>query len=116
MQSQETAILTKLMRDPRLGNSQQSQELFRELGDIANLSGVETSPLLRAARFANTFNTMSDNMFKSAIFSREIDKMISIDPDGVFKKRGINGLSDLLKQEKFGFVGEKLLLVLWMRL
>ncbi len=107
MQSQETAILTKLMRDPRLGNSQQSQELFRELGDIANLSGVETSPLLRAARFANTFNTMSDNMFKSAIFSREIDKMISIDPDGVFKKRGINGLSDLLKQEKFGFVGEK---------
>jgi len=107
MQSQETAILTKMLRDPRLGNSQQAQELFRELGDIANLTGAETSPLLRAARFSNTFNTMSDNMFKSAIFSREIDKMISIDPDGIFKKQGINGLSDLLKKEKFGFVGEK---------
>jgi len=107
MQSQETAILTRMLRDPRLGNSNQAQELFRELGDIAQLSGVETSPLLRAARFANTFNTMSDNMFKSAIFAREIDKMIAIDPDDIFKKAGINGLDDLMKREKFGFVGEK---------
>jgi len=107
MQSQETAILTKMLRDPRLGNSQQAQELFRELGDIAQLSGVESSPLLRAARFANTFNTMSDNMFKSAIFAREINKMISIDPDNTLKKAGINNLSDLLKKEKFGFIGEK---------
>ena len=107
MQSQETAILTKMLRDPRLGNSNQAQELFRELGDIAQLSGVETSPLLRAARFANTFNTMSDNMFKSAIFAREIDKMIAIDPDNILKKKGINGLSDLLKKGKFEFVDEK---------
>jgi hypothetical protein len=107
MQSQETAILTRMLRDPRLGNSNQAQELFRELGDIAQLSGVETSPLLRAARFANTFNTMSDNMFKSAIFAREIDKMIAIDPDDIFKKAGINGLDDLMKREKFGFIGEK---------
>ena len=107
MQSQETAILTKMMRDPRLGNSNQAQELFRELGDIAGLSGVESSPMLKAARFANSFNTMSDNMFKSAIFSREIDKMIKIDADGFYAKKGITGLDDLLKKEKFGYIGEK---------
>ena len=107
MQSQEAAILTKMLRDPRLQYSNQAQEMFRELGDIAQLSGFEASPMLKAARFANTFNTMSDNMFKSAIFTREINKMIQIDPDGEFAKRGIKGLDDLLKREKFGFIGDK---------
>ena len=107
MQSQEAAILTKMLRDPRLQYSNQAQEMFRELGDIAQLSGFEASPMLKAARFANGFNTMSDNMFKSAIFTREINKMIQIDPDGVFKKANINGLDDLLKREKFGFIGDK---------
>ena len=109
MQSQETAILTKIMRDPRLGRSAQAQEMFRELGDIAGISGVESSPMLRAARFANTFNTMSDNMFKSAIFSREIDKAIALDPDGVFKKAGIRGLDDFLKKRKFSSLDNKII-------
>ena len=107
MQSQETAIIVKMMRDKRLKHSNQAHELFRELGDIANISGVENTPMLRSARFFNTFNTMSDNMFKSAIFSREINKMIKTDADNVFKKAGINGLDDLLKKEKFGYVGDK---------
>ena len=109
MQSQETAILTKIMRDPRLGRSAQAQEMFRELGDIAGISGVESSPMLRSARFFNTFNTMSDNMFKSAIFSREIDKAIALDPDGVFKKAGINGLDDFLKKRKFNSLDNKII-------
>lgn len=109
MQSQETAILTKIMRDPRLGRSAQAQEMFRELGDIAGISGVESSPMLRAARFFNTFNTMSDNMFKSAIFSREIDKAIALDPDGVFKKAGIRGLDDFLKKRKFSSLDNKMI-------
>ena len=109
MQSQETAILTKIMRDPRLGRSAQAQEMFRELGDIAGISGVESSPMLRSSRFFNTFNTMSDNMFKSAIFSREIDKAIALDPDGVFKKAGINGLDDFLKKRKFSSLDNKMI-------
>lgn len=109
MQSQETAILTKIMRDPRLGRSSQAQEMFRELGDIAGISGIESSPMIRSARFFNTFNTMSDNMFKSAIFSREIDKAIAIDPDGVFKKAGINGLDDFLKKRKFNSLDNKMI-------
>ena len=109
MQSQETAILTKIMRDPRLGRSAQAQEMFRELGDIAGISGVESSPMIRSARFFNTFNTMSDNMFKSAIFSREIDKAIALDPDGVFKKAGIRGLDDFLKKRKFSSLDNKMI-------
>jgi len=48
-------------------------------------------------------------MFKSAIFAREIDKAIAIDPDGVFKKAGINGLDDFLKKRKFNSLDNKLI-------
>ena len=52
--------------------------------------------MLNTARFFNKFNTLSDNVFKSAIFSREIDKLIKTDAGNEFAKKGINGLSDLV--------------------
>ena len=83
IQSEDTAVLVKMFKDPKLGNSEKAQELFRSLGDIGNSVtskiGTQNSRMMRVASLLNGFNTMSDNMFKTAIFSREIDKLIKID-------------------------------------
>ena len=106
LQSEDTAVLIRMFKDPTLGNSDRAKQLFRELGDIGQLAGNDQSRLMKTARFFNTFNTMSDNLFKSAVFSREIDKMIKadifVDPktgktsSRGFKENGINNLSDLV--------------------
>ena len=39
IQSEDTAVLVKMFKDPTLGNSERAKELFRELGDIGQLAG-----------------------------------------------------------------------------
>ena len=109
LQGIDTAILTKVFKDPKLGNSDLAKQLFRELGDIGVSVGEGSGNMLRTARFLNKFNTLSDNVFKSAIFSREIDKLIKTDVTGAFKKENINGLSDLISQNKFRLMDDKAL-------
>jgi len=105
----DTEILTKVFRDPKLGNSDIAKQLFRELGDIGTSVGPDSGNMLKTARFMNKFNTMSDNVFKSAIFSREIDKLIKTDAADVFAKKGINGLSDLVSSGNFKLMDDKAL-------
>jgi len=120
IQSEDTAVLVKMFKDKNLGNSEKALELFRELGDIGNSTkimssggnsqiGTHNSRLMRAAAFANILNTYSDNMFKAAIFSREIDKLIRIDAGNQFKKNGIESLSDLVSSGNFRMVDDKAL-------
>ena len=47
------------------------------MGDIGNLTGTEGG-LTAIARKLNFLNTMSDNMFKRAIFSRELNKLTQL--------------------------------------
>ena len=100
----ETAALDLMFRDPRFKKSNLAKEIFREMGDIGELTGQEGG-LLWVARKANYLNTMSDNMFKRAIFSREIDKQLRaagepgglkgffdrnyLDPDAAKKSQGM---------------------------
>jgi hypothetical protein len=109
LQGIDTAILAKVFKDPKLGNSDLAKQLFRELGDIGVSVGEDSGNMLKTARFLNKFNTLSDNVFKSAIFSREIDKLIKTDVTGAFKKENINGLSDLISQNKFRLMDDKAL-------
>ena len=109
LQGIDTAILTKVFRDPKLGNSDIAKQLFRELGDIGTSVGDDSGNMLKTARFLNKFNTLSDNVFKSAIFSREIDKLIKTDAADVFKKKNINGLSDLVSSGNFRMMDDKAL-------
>jgi hypothetical protein len=109
LQGIDTAILTKVFKDPKLGNSDVAKQLFRELGDIGTSVGADSGNMLKTARFLNKFNTLSDNIFKSAIFSREIDKLIKIDAADVFAKKGINGLSDLVSSGNFRMMDDKAL-------
>jgi hypothetical protein len=105
MQSVDTAILTRFFKDPTLGNSENAIKLFRELGDVGVLDASSDHGLMiKGAKFLNTLNTMSDNMFKSAVFSREIDKIIRTDVDGTFIKQitkatpnGVTDLASLMK-------------------
>jgi hypothetical protein len=87
--SVETAALELLFRDSRFKNNKIAAELFREMGDIAEETDSQTG-LLWVARKANILNTMSDNMFKRAIFSREIDKAL--------RASGQGSLSDFFKK------------------
>ncbi len=102
--SVETEALFQVMRDPKFGQSKTVQRLLREMGDIGDLTGAEGG-LLGVSRKLNGLNTMSDNMFKRAIFSREINKQIRANPFDVIQKDGttltINSLNDALKTGNF---------------
>jgi len=87
--SVETQALNMLLTDPRFGKNKLAQELFRDLADIAEETDATTG-IMWLARKANVLNTMSDNMFKRAIFSREIDKAL--------RASGQGGLSDFFKK------------------
>ena len=73
-----------------------------KMGDVANHVGDDNSNVLRVARFFNTLNTKSDNMFKRAIFAREMNKALLA---GGFE----DGLNGLLKTGRFGDVDEKMI-------
>lgn len=78
--SAETQALARMMQEDTLGKSAIGQRLFMEMGDVADhMDKGEIfldKGLLRLARFGNTFNSMSDNMFKRAILGRELNKSI----------------------------------------
>ena len=71
--SWETEALELLFRDKRFADSDTAKMLFREMGDVGEEVSTEGG-IVKVARMANVLNTMSDNLFKRAIFSREIDK------------------------------------------
>lgn len=73
MRSWETEALNLLFRDERFQKSDLARQLFREMGDVGNLTGTEGG-IVKVARMANFLNTISDNLFKRAVFAREIDK------------------------------------------
>jgi len=75
MRSWETEALNLLFRDERFQKSDLARQLFREMGDVGNLTGTEGG-IVRVARMANFLNTISDNLFKRAVFAREIDKFM----------------------------------------
>jgi len=73
--STETVALERLFKDDLLGNNPMAQQLFRDMADVGEQTGTERG-LIGFARKLNILNTMSDNMFKRAIFSRELDQAI----------------------------------------
>jgi hypothetical protein len=94
MNSASTTALTRLMKDDRFGNSGITKQLFRDMGDVAQQTGAEGG-LLGLARRLNTLNTMSDNMFKRAVFSRELNKQI------LASSGGKKDLATVLKEGNF---------------
>ena len=81
MNSATTVALTRLMADDKFGATGITRQLFRDMGDVGNITGAEKG-IIGVARKLNYFNTMSDNMFKRAIFARELDKQIFAASDG----------------------------------
>jgi len=97
----ETRALTRLMQDERFGKSEAGKLLFMEMGDVADHAKMGGG-ILTVARKLNTLNTMSDNMFKRAILSRELNKAILA---GGYEE----GLNGVLKKGRFGDVDEDLI-------
>ena len=99
--TQETTALARLMSNKDFGKSKQAQQLFMDMGDVAD-NIKSGSRLMRTARFLNKLNTKSDNMFKRAILSRELDKAIRA---GGYE----DGLNGVLKRGRFGDIDEKII-------
>ena len=91
-QAWETLAVSKLLRDPKLGNPNIAGNLFKELGDIGNTTDARGG-LMWLARKANYLNMLSDNMFKRAIFTRELDKSMRIKSQSILAsgKNAITG-------------------------
>ena len=108
-ESTDTAALFRLLGDKKFGNKKVMQQLFRSMGDIGDLTGSEGG-LIALARGANYFNTMSDNMFKRAIFSREVDKALVANPitavDATGKTITINSLNQAIKTGNFKLIDD----------
>jgi hypothetical protein len=79
MESANTNALFKLLKDPKVANTKIVEKLLREMGDIADITGAEGG-VIGISRKLNTLNTMSDNMFKRAMFARELDRLIQSKP------------------------------------
>ena len=77
--SPESQALFKILQDPAFGQKDEVLRLIRGLGDLADVTGTEKG-LLGATRWANSFNTMSDNSFKRAIYHRELNELVRINP------------------------------------
>ena len=105
--SPENQALFKILQDPSFGHSDEVAKLVRGLGDIAEVTGTEKG-LLGATRYANTLNTLSDNMFKRAIYYRELNKLINIKPikiknaDETFTE--LNSLDNVMREGQFSQV------------
>jgi hypothetical protein len=100
MSGVEARALTKLMTDERFGKSELGKQIFRSMGDIAEHTGQEGG-ILGLARKFNYLNTQSDNMFKRAIFAREVDKAL-------YAKDG-SRLKDVLVRGKFSDIDDKVI-------
>lgn len=88
--SAEARALKRIMADPAFGKNQMIGKLFRDLADLGeNASG--DSPLVKLAVWGNYFNRMSDNMFKRAIFARELDVRLKEAGQGSLKEMFASG-------------------------
>jgi len=96
LESTTTTALFKVLGSEEFGYNKQVSKMLRELADIGEITGAETG-LLKPVRFFNGLNTMSDNMFKRAIFTRELNKALRSNPLQV-EGRAYNNLNDLLKK------------------
>ena len=96
----DAKVLSTLMKDPAFGKTELQKSLFMEMGDVANHANIDTG-LLRIARNLNKLNTLSDNMFKRAILTRELNKALMA-VDGTT-------LNDVLKAGKFSTISDKLI-------
>ena len=96
--SVRTQAAYNLFTDERFGKSDLARELFREMGDVGTITGTEGG-LIGLARFFNGLNTKSDNMFKRAIFARELDKQI-------FSETG-SSLEEVIKAGSFRSINDK---------
>ena len=76
-----TYAMYRLLKDDRFGASELSKRVFREMADVGDNLDAR-SGVLGLARKLNYFNTMSDNMFKRAIYARELDKSIRASTNG----------------------------------
>ena len=79
IESANTQALFKLLGDKKFGNQDIVKKLLRQMADIADVTD-QSGGLIGVARNLNKLNAMSDNMFKRAIFSRELDKNIGMNP------------------------------------
>ena len=86
--SWETEALELLFRDERFSKSDLAKNLFKEMGDVGEITGAE-SGVVWIARKMNYLNTLSDNMFKRAVFSREIDKTMKEADIALLQKGGL---------------------------
>ena len=99
--SAETTALAKIMKNPVFGQSEQAKRLFMEMGDVSDHLNLD-SGFIKTARFLNKLNTKSDNMFKRAILSREIDKAM--------RAAGYeDGLNGVLKRGRFAEIPPKVI-------
>tara|TARA_B100000900_G_scaffold357968_1_gene328641 strand:- start:12493 stop:15804 length:3312 start_codon:yes stop_codon:yes gene_type:complete len=107
--SAESLALERIFRDGVFGNSEKAQKLFLDMGDVADQTGAEGG-LMGVARKLNTLNTMSDNMFKRAIFSRELDKQIrQLNPERSLRSVLEEGNFSSIPQENIADAMEKAL-------
>lgn len=103
MTSVETQALFKILQDPSFGQKDEVVKLIRGLGDLSNITGEEKG-LLGAVRWANSLNTLSDNVFKRAIFSRELDMQINMRPIKLENGEVLDSLSSVMKAGEFNRV------------
>ena len=85
MESTGTRALFKVLGDPSFGYNEEVSKLLRQMADVGELADAE-SGILKGVRWLNGLNTLSDNMFKRAIFGREMRAAVKanpIDVDGV---------------------------------
>ena len=112
VKSWETSALETLFRDKRFAKTDLAKTLFREMGDVGEEISTEGG-IVKLARMMNTLNTMSDNMFKRAIFSREIDKYIRASGlnerglKGYFEDGYLNPIAEGQKVGKFSLLDDK---------
>lgn len=107
--SVEAAALERLMRDPAFGKSDIGMSIFRDMGDVADktvskhgVDGRETG-IMGLARKMNYLNTLSDNMFKRAIFAREVNKLLMASGN-----KEIDSLAKVLGQGKFSSIPDSI--------
>ena len=104
MLSRETDALFKILGDPTFNFTPKVARLLRGMADVAEVQNVETG-ILGLAQKLNTLNTLSDNMFKRAIFTRELNKFIMAAPLG--NRKQYKSLGDVISAGRFDLVPDE---------
>lgn len=101
LMSEETDALFKILANPEFAFSSEISKLLRGMGDIGEIKQVE-SGILGLAQKLNYFNSLSDNLFKRAVFTRELDMLINASPLG--KKGELDTLNKVISEGRFNEV------------